>query len=108
MFYLSIYPPSLDRTQQQHPPSYLSIYMYYVSFYLSTYLSIYLSIYLSTYQSIIRKNQRALKLATLTLLDTLVKNYSAAISVDMLSPVLAELPPLVNEADLHIAQESDL
>jgi len=54
--------------------------------------------------SFLRKNQRALKLATLTLLDTLVKNYSAAISVDMLSPVLAELPPLVNEADLHIAQ----
>jgi len=54
--------------------------------------------------SFLRKNQRALKLSTLTLLDTLVKNYSASFSADSLTPVLNELPPLVSESDLHIAQ----
>jgi len=54
--------------------------------------------------SFLRKNQRALKLSSLQLLDTLVKNYSANLAVDHLAPVLAELPPLVSESDLHIAQ----
>ena len=54
--------------------------------------------------SFLRKNQRALKLSTLVLLDTMVKNYSTSIALDTLSPVLAELPPLVSETDLHIAQ----
>ncbi|KAG7173279.1 Cullin-associated NEDD8-dissociated protein 1-like, partial [Homarus americanus] len=54
--------------------------------------------------SFLRKNQRALKLATLTLLDTLVTNYSTALSPQMLDKVLVELPPLINESDLHIAQ----
>ncbi|ROT63807.1 hypothetical protein C7M84_018283 [Penaeus vannamei] len=54
--------------------------------------------------SFLRKNQRALKLATLTLLDTLVTNYSSALSPQMLDKVLIELPPLINESDLHIAQ----
>ncbi|XP_069960266.1 cullin-associated NEDD8-dissociated protein 1 [Cherax quadricarinatus] len=54
--------------------------------------------------SFLRKNQRALKLATLTLLDTLVTNYSTALSPQMLDKVLGELPPLINESDLHIAQ----
>jgi len=52
----------------------------------------------------LRKNQRALKLATLSLLDTLVKNYSGAVSLATLGPVLTELPPLISETDLHIAQ----
>ena len=51
-----------------------------------------------------RKNQRALKLSTLVLLDTLVKNYPGSLDLATLSPVLAELPPLVSETDLHIAQ----
>ena len=51
-----------------------------------------------------RKNQRALKLSTLVLLDTLVKNYPGSLDLAILSPVLAELPPLVSETDLHIAQ----
>lgn len=54
--------------------------------------------------SFLRKNQRALKLSTLTLLDTLVRNYSSALNTDLLDKVIVELSPLLNEADLHIAQ----
>merc|ERR1719397_1364893 len=38
--------------------------------------------------SFLRKNQRSLKLSSLSLLDTLVKNYSPSLTVDILSPVL--------------------
>ncbi|EEC03282.1 tip120, putative, partial [Ixodes scapularis] len=58
--------------------------------------------------SFLRKNQRALKLATLTLLDTLVRNYSSSLSPEMVSTVMRELPPLISEADLHISQVSSL
>ncbi|KAJ8684120.1 hypothetical protein QAD02_019912 [Eretmocerus hayati] len=54
--------------------------------------------------SFLRKNQRALKLSSLVLLDTLVRNYSNAMHPDLLEKVTAELPPLLNETDLHIAQ----
>lgn len=54
--------------------------------------------------SFLRKNQRALKLSTLILLDTLIKNYSNAMNPVLLVVVLDELPPLVSENDLHIAQ----
>ncbi|KAG8318776.1 SCF complex assembly, partial [Homalodisca vitripennis] len=54
--------------------------------------------------SFLRKNQRALKLGTLTLLDTLVNNYSSALNSELLNKVLTELPPLLSESDLHIAQ----
>lgn len=54
--------------------------------------------------SFLRKNQRALKLSSLVLLDTLVRNYSNALHPDLLDKVTAELPPLLNETDLHIAQ----
>ncbi|CAH0405459.1 unnamed protein product [Chilo suppressalis] len=54
--------------------------------------------------SFLRKNQRALKLSTLVLLDTLVQNYSNSISIVLLSKVLMEVPPLVCESDLHCAQ----
>ncbi|XP_028035138.1 cullin-associated NEDD8-dissociated protein 1 [Bombyx mandarina] len=54
--------------------------------------------------SFLRKNQRALKLSTLVLLDTLVQNYSHAISIELLSKVLMEVPALVCEQDLHCAQ----
>ncbi|XP_063834231.1 cullin-associated NEDD8-dissociated protein 1 [Ostrinia nubilalis] len=54
--------------------------------------------------SFLRKNQRALKLSTLVLLDTLVQNYSNDISIELLSKVLMEVPPLVCESDLHCAQ----
>lgn len=54
--------------------------------------------------SFLRKNQRTLKLSTLALLDTLVRNYNGVIEPANLAPVLAELSPLISEADLHIAQ----
>lgn len=54
--------------------------------------------------SFLRKNQRALKLSTLTLLDTLVRNYSSALNTELLNKVIIELAPLLSEADLHIAQ----
>ncbi|XP_045537581.1 cullin-associated NEDD8-dissociated protein 1 [Papilio machaon] len=54
--------------------------------------------------SFLRKNQRALKLSTLVLLDTLVQNYSNDISIELLSKVLMEVPALVCESDLHCAQ----
>ncbi|CAL8143839.1 unnamed protein product [Orchesella dallaii] len=55
--------------------------------------------------SFLRKNQRALKLATLNLLDTLMKRYSL-IESGMLQSVIAELPPLLSEGDLHCAQQA--
>ncbi|RZF37572.1 hypothetical protein LSTR_LSTR013993 [Laodelphax striatellus] len=63
--------------------------------------------------SFLRKNQRALNLSTLALLDTLVNNYSYAeipsFIITILSffrQVLMELPPLLSESDLHIAQQA--
>lgn len=53
----------------------------------------------------LRKNQRALKLSTLQLLDCLIKNYHSVLYVDLLQKVTAELlPALLDESDLHIAQ----
>ena len=54
--------------------------------------------------SFLRKNQRALKLSTLVLLETLVANYHQIMKPNSLDSVLIELPPLLSEADLHIAQ----
>jgi len=52
----------------------------------------------------LRKNQRALKLSTLTLLNILVRNYSDGMSAKSMGVILSELPQLLNESDLHIAQ----
>ena len=41
--------------------------------------------------SFLRKIQRALKLTTLLLMDTMVENYSTSLALNTLSPVLAEL-----------------
>jgi len=54
--------------------------------------------------SFLRKNQRTLKLSSLTLLDTLVQNYAGQITSKALEPVLVELQPLLTDSDLHIAQ----
>ncbi|RWS15707.1 Cullin-associated NEDD8-dissociated protein 1-like protein [Dinothrombium tinctorium] len=54
--------------------------------------------------SFLRKNQRTLKLSTLILLDTLVKNYGEQFTVELISIILQEVPPLINESDLHISQ----
>ncbi|KAJ1110677.1 hypothetical protein NDU88_008025 [Pleurodeles waltl] len=56
--------------------------------------------------SFLRKNQRALKLSTLTALDILIKNYSDSLKPAMIEAVLTELPPLIGENDMHISQVS--
>lgn len=56
--------------------------------------------------SFLRKNQRALKLNSLWLLDALVNNYNAYIDPALLKDAIAEIPPLLSEADLHVAQQS--
>ena len=53
-----------------------------------------------------RKNQRALKLNSLTLLDTLVTHYSHYFQPQLLQIAVAEVPPLLSESDLHVAQLS--
>nr|CAI5840813.1 unnamed protein product [Callosobruchus analis] len=52
----------------------------------------------------LRKNQRALKLSTLQLIDCLINNYHKDLNVQLLQPIIAEVPPLLDESDLHIAQ----
>ncbi|CAH1121972.1 unnamed protein product [Ceutorhynchus assimilis] len=52
----------------------------------------------------LRKNQRALKLCTLQLIDCLIQNYHKKLNVQLIKPIIAEVPPLLDEADLHIAQ----
>ncbi|XP_065543369.1 cullin-associated NEDD8-dissociated protein 1-like isoform X4 [Lathamus discolor] len=54
--------------------------------------------------SFLRKNQRALKLSTLTALDILVKNYSDSLKPAMIESVLTELPALITESDMHVSQ----
>ncbi|XP_068108853.1 cullin-associated NEDD8-dissociated protein 1-like [Hyperolius riggenbachi] len=54
--------------------------------------------------SFLRKNQRALRLATVSALEVLVKNYSDCLKPAMLDPVVAELPSLLAESDMHVAQ----
>ncbi|KAM9409522.1 cullin-associated NEDD8-dissociated protein 2 [Pholidichthys leucotaenia] len=61
---------------------------------------------LSVLGSFLRKNQRALKLATLTCLTALVTHHAAAIKSAALEPVVAELPALVDESDMHVSQVS--
>lgn len=56
--------------------------------------------------SFLRKNQRALKLNSLTLLDTLVNNYGNCFEARLLYVAISELPPLLSESDLHVAQLS--
>ncbi|XP_010001683.1 PREDICTED: cullin-associated NEDD8-dissociated protein 1-like [Chaetura pelagica] len=54
--------------------------------------------------SFLRKNQRALKLSTLTALDILVRNYSDSLKPAMIESVLTELPALITENDMHVSQ----
>lgn len=57
--------------------------------------------------SFLRKNHRALKLSTLSLLDTLIHNYASFFEPAILQKVLlVEIPPLISDSDLHIAQLS--
>ncbi|XP_029288646.1 cullin-associated NEDD8-dissociated protein 1-like, partial [Cottoperca gobio] len=61
---------------------------------------------LSVLGSFLRKNQRALKLATLACLTALVTHHAASIKPAALEPVLSELPALVDESDMHVSQVS--
>ncbi|XP_061583018.1 cullin-associated NEDD8-dissociated protein 2 [Cololabis saira] len=61
---------------------------------------------LSVLGSFLRKNQRALKLGTLACLTALVTHHGASIKPAALEPVLTELPPLVDETDMHVSQVS--
>ncbi|KAF7693162.1 hypothetical protein HF521_008478 [Silurus meridionalis] len=54
--------------------------------------------------SFLRKNQRALKLNTLTTLTIIVTNYSDSFKPPLLESVLNELPALVQESDMHVSQ----
>ncbi|XP_047204610.1 cullin-associated NEDD8-dissociated protein 2 [Girardinichthys multiradiatus] len=61
---------------------------------------------LSVLGSFLRKNQRALKLSTLACLTVLVTHHAASIKPAALEPVLSEIPPLVDESDMHVSQVS--
>lgn len=54
--------------------------------------------------SFLRKNQRALRLATLAALDALAQGQGRSLSPLSMRTVLAELPALVSESDMHVAQ----
>lgn len=47
-----------------------------------------------------------MKLNSLSLLDTLVNNYNPFINPQLLNGAIAEIPPLLSESDLHVAQLS--
>uniref|UniRef100_A0A8C7ZPI6 TATA-binding protein interacting (TIP20) domain-containing protein n=1 Tax=Oryzias sinensis TaxID=183150 RepID=A0A8C7ZPI6_9TELE len=61
---------------------------------------------LSVLASFLRKNQRALKLSTLACLTSLVTHHAASIKPAALEAMLNELPPLVDESDMHTSQVS--
>lgn len=71
---------------------------------LAPHLSPILSDTLALVHTFLRKNQRSLKLSSLQLLEQLVagKQVRAA----QLQPVLLELPPLLVDTDLHVAQRA--
>lgn len=54
--------------------------------------------------SFLRKNQRALRLATLAALDALAQSQGLNLPPSAVHTVLAELPALVSENDMHVAQ----
>ncbi|KAF6098811.1 putative cullin associated and neddylation dissociated 2 (putative) [Phyllostomus discolor] len=54
--------------------------------------------------SFLRKNQRALRLATLAALDALAQSQGLNLPPSAVRVVLAELPALVSESDMHVAQ----
>lgn len=56
--------------------------------------------------SFLRKNQRALKMNSLILLDALVCNYVSLVDPALLHKAILEIPPLLSDTDLHVAQLS--
>ncbi|XP_046857896.1 cullin-associated NEDD8-dissociated protein 1-like [Xenia sp. Carnegie-2017] len=69
-------------------------------------LSIILPETMPVLASFLRKNNRALKLTTLNALDVLITSYGFNIDSVDINGVLAEIPPLINETDLHISQRA--
>lgn len=55
-----------------------------------------------TLGSFLRKNQRALKLNSLILLNTIVQNYCHCFESNLLLSAIGEMQPLLNESDLHV------
>ncbi|ROI83697.1 Cullin-associated NEDD8-dissociated protein 1 [Anabarilius grahami] len=54
--------------------------------------------------SFLRKNQRALKLNTITALNVMVTKYSDSFKPPMIESILSEVPALIQESDMHISQ----
>ncbi|XP_037960682.1 cullin-associated NEDD8-dissociated protein 1 [Teleopsis dalmanni] len=54
--------------------------------------------------SFLRKNQRALKLHSLDLLNKIVENYSQNFKPQLLKVAIIEIQPLISDSDLHVAQ----
>uniref|UniRef100_A0A915KC78 Cullin-associated and neddylation-dissociated 1 n=1 Tax=Romanomermis culicivorax TaxID=13658 RepID=A0A915KC78_ROMCU len=52
----------------------------------------------------LRKNQRSLRLSTIQLLDCSTNRYENLLSQDLIQRIIIELPALINETDLQIAQ----
>ncbi|XP_030383678.1 cullin-associated NEDD8-dissociated protein 1 [Scaptodrosophila lebanonensis] len=59
---------------------------------------------LPTLGSFLRKNHRALKLHSLDLINKIVINYSSSIEPKLLQASIVEVPPLISDSDLHVAQ----
>lgn len=54
----------------------------------------------------LRKNHRALKLHSLDLINKIVINYSSNFEANLLQTAIVEIPPLISDSDLHVAQYS--
>uniref|UniRef100_A0AAV2M8A6 TATA-binding protein interacting (TIP20) domain-containing protein n=1 Tax=Knipowitschia caucasica TaxID=637954 RepID=A0AAV2M8A6_KNICA len=61
---------------------------------------------LSILGSFLRKKQRTLKLGTLTCLTALFTHQASNMKPALLESVLSEIPPVVDESDMHVSQLS--
>ncbi|XP_034668660.1 cullin-associated NEDD8-dissociated protein 1 isoform X1 [Drosophila subobscura] len=61
---------------------------------------------LPTLGTFLRKNHRALKLHSLDLINKIVINYSSNFEPNLLQTAIVEIPPLISDTDLHVAQYS--
>ncbi|EDW76056.1 uncharacterized protein Dwil_GK14870 [Drosophila willistoni] len=61
---------------------------------------------LPTLGTFLRKNHRALKLHSLDLINKIVINYSCSFDSNLLQTAIVEIPPLISDSDLHVAQYS--
>ncbi|KAH8397595.1 hypothetical protein KR215_000143 [Drosophila sulfurigaster] len=61
---------------------------------------------LPTLGTFLRKNHRALKLHSLDLINKIVINYSSNFEPNVLQTAIVEIPGLISDSDLHVAQYS--